>query len=428
MCDAQDGETNLKVRHPADLAGCATDSFRSIMQIRAVLECDPPSNSLHTFNGLLTILSCGGGAQPGGAHSNDGAEDRKGHWDHGSLFASLQQQSGKSALLQPLSDAAASAGGEAASGGRSSISSAGAQSEAHQASSAALPPAGAQQPEQQGDEEAPPPAQPVGAAQAPATAPAQQGQAQGPAQRKAQQEQKAGREEQKAGGGEEQKEGREKQQKEGGGEEEQDSAEALKARVEQEAQRLALPRRAVNMNGMLLRGCELRNSRWALGLVVYAGPETRIQMNALAPPLKVGSFDRFLNVQISIIILVQLALCLASALAGYAWRQTAGLKRYYMALDEPGHGNFQNPATYLSLTAITFWVLYSYLVPLSLFVTLEIVRFWQAAIFINSDPKLVCTETGEAARARNSSLNEDLARVEYIFADKTGTLTRNDMR
>ena len=48
----------------------------------------------------------------------------------------------------------------------------------------------------------------------------------------------------------------------------------------------ALP---VTMNEMLLRGCMLKNSNYVLGLVVYTGCESRIQMNAAATPNKVGA-------------------------------------------------------------------------------------------------------------------------------------------
>lgn len=44
----------------------------------------------------------------------------------------------------------------------------------------------------------------------------------------------------------------------------------------------------VTMNEMLLRGCMLKNSNYVLGLVVYTGKESRIQMNAAATPNKVG--------------------------------------------------------------------------------------------------------------------------------------------
>lgn len=44
----------------------------------------------------------------------------------------------------------------------------------------------------------------------------------------------------------------------------------------------------VTTNEMLLRGCMLKNSNYVLGLVVYTGKESRIQMNAAKTPSKVG--------------------------------------------------------------------------------------------------------------------------------------------
>jgi magnesium-transporting ATPase (P-type) len=47
---------------------------------------------------------------------------------------------------------------------------------------------------------------------------------------------------------------------------------------------------AVTMNEILLRGCTLKNSGFIVGLVVYTGPESRIQMNAAEPPRKQGGW------------------------------------------------------------------------------------------------------------------------------------------
>ncbi len=73
-------------------------------------------------------------------------------------------------------------------------------------------------------------------------------------------------------------------------------------------------------------------------------------------------------------------------------------------------------------------MLLSYLVPISLFVSMEIVSFCQGALFINYDERMRDPVTGEFALARNTNLNEDLGMISYLFSDKTGTLTCNDMR
>lgn len=78
----------------------------------------------------------------------------------------------------------------------------------------------------------------------------------------------------------------------------------------------------ITMNQMLLRGCMLKNSQFVLGQVVYTGSETRIQMNSAAAPLKNGSFDHFLNMQVAILILAQVLLCILCAILNFVWRET----------------------------------------------------------------------------------------------------------
>ena len=52
----------------------------------------------------------------------------------------------------------------------------------------------------------------------------------------------------------------------------------------------------------------------------------------------------------------------------------------------------------------------------------------QGFIYINNDEQMVDPASGQGALARNTNLNEDLGKVEYVFSDKTGTLTSNEMQ
>ena len=52
----------------------------------------------------------------------------------------------------------------------------------------------------------------------------------------------------------------------------------------------------------------------------------------------------------------------------------------------------------------------------------------QGFIYINNDKQMVDPGSGQGALARNTNLNEDLGKVEYVFSDKTGTLTSNEMQ
>lgn len=88
-----------------------------------------------------------------------------------------------------------------------------------------------------------------------------------------------------------------------------------------------------------------------------------------------GAFDRFLNVQITLVLVFQLSICIAFAIASWFWRQTRGYDNYYLAMDVYTGGNYQNAFVYIIILFITFWILFSYLVPISLFVSIEIIKF-----------------------------------------------------
>lgn len=83
-------------------------------------------------------------------------------------------------------------------------------------------------------------------------------------------------------------------------------------------------------------------------------------------------------------------------------------------------------------TIIALLVFFSYaivlntVVPISLYVSVEVIRFVQSFL-INWDEQMYHEKSGTHAKARTTTLNEELGQIEYIFSDKTGTLTQNIM-
>ncbi|KAH9900868.1 phospholipid-translocating P-type ATPase [Cubamyces lactineus] len=181
---------------------------------------------------------------------------------------------------------------------------------------------------------------------------------------------------------------------------------------------------AVDHNMVLLRGTILRNTRWVIGVVLFTGADTKIVLNSGVTPSKRSRVERQMNPQVFINLVILLAMATVCGIVD------AVLEQHYFPLNAPWlYGDTQgddnvhiNGLTTFIFALITF----QNIIPISLYISIEGVRTCQA-LFIYFDREIYYEKTGQATLARSWNLSDDLGQIEYIFSDKTGTLTQNAM-
>jgi len=182
---------------------------------------------------------------------------------------------------------------------------------------------------------------------------------------------------------------------------------------------------SLDLKNVVLRGSTLRNTAWAFGIVVYTGTDTKLVKNSKK---NAGAKRSHTEIMANCLLVIVFSLLTFTALVSSAMsvfffhREGTGAARIGWVWPSAGATKDNN----VFLSFLTFMILYNNLIPLSLYMTVDLVRAFQAQL-MERDSSMYHKGTETSCVVRSSGLCEDLGQVEFVMSDKTGTITQNEM-
>ncbi|XP_027145759.1 probable phospholipid-transporting ATPase IF isoform X1 [Larimichthys crocea] len=183
--------------------------------------------------------------------------------------------------------------------------------------------------------------------------------------------------------------------------------------------------RPLGPENLLLRGARLKNTKEIFGVAVYTGMESKMALNYKCKSQKRSAVEKSMNTFLIIYLGILLFEAILSTILKYAWQaEDKWDEPFYNQKTEQERNS--SPILKFISDFLAFLVLYNFIIPISLYVTVEMQKFL-GSFFIGWDLDLYHEESDQKAQVNTSDLNEELGQVEYVFTDKTGTLTENEM-
>lgn len=192
----------------------------------------------------------------------------------------------------------------------------------------------------------------------------------------------------------------------------------------------------LSQSNIVLRGCQLKNTDWLIGVVVYAGQETKAMLNSAASPSKRSRLEIYMNRETLWLSIFLLVMCLVVGVGMGLWllryKDRLDTLPYYRKLYFTNGKDNRKKYKYYGIPMETFFsflssiIVFQIMIPISLYITMELVRLGQS-YFMIEDKHMYDSGSNSRFQCRTLNINEDLGQIRYVFSDKTGTLTENKM-
>ncbi|WOL16355.1 phospholipid-transporting ATPase 1 [Canna indica] len=187
-------------------------------------------------------------------------------------------------------------------------------------------------------------------------------------------------------------------------------------------------------SNIILRGCELKNTVWAVGVAVYTGNDTKVMLNSSGASSKRSRLETHMNRETLFLSAILVMLCSAVSVCSGIWLTNHEdelelmqffRKRDYSAGNDKNY-NYYGIAMQVFFIFLMAVIVFQIMIPISLYISMELVRLGQAYFMIR-DTNLYDESSNSRFQCRALNINEDLGQIKYVFSDKTGTLTENKM-
>lgn len=163
---------------------------------------------------------------------------------------------------------------------------------------------------------------------------------------------------------------------------------------------------------LMLRGSRVKNTEWVIAAAVYCGQNTKLALNSKITKNKMSSSEQYINKYLAFFIILLLAMVTTSYFIKVYYDTFHSEHNIYIAQVQDDYAVTAFLQSYFS-----FLILYNFLIPISLYVTIEMHKF-VGAFFLEWDPNLYDEEMNQPCIVNTSDLNEELGQINILFSGK----------